>query len=105
MSDLTDEQKRVDDLMSTFNEQSQLNWCGKSPTGCACLGCVQICNRKVMYDEAHDMNYQGDPEYIIEEAIPRDIYRKHKITKEQWVDWLARHDLLEKANGLTRSDN
>jgi hypothetical protein len=62
-------------------------WCGGENGACACLGCVQIGNRAVMAEELTGQSYSGDPEYINEGKIPKEIREKLKITKEEWLAW------------------
>jgi hypothetical protein len=61
--------------------------CGGEYGQCACIGCVQIGNRYIMAKETLGKDYEFDPEYIDESCIPKDIYNKYKITKEEWKLW------------------
>lgn len=73
--------------MNTIPKEWQKRWCGGEKGLCACLGCVQIGNRLIMYKEVTGEKFRGDPEYINEKAIPLEIYQKLKITKEEWKLW------------------
>lgn len=65
-------------------------WCGGERGPCACMGCVQIGNRAIMAKAVTGMPYRGDPEYISEAKIPRDIFDRLKITREEWENWRSR---------------
>lgn len=80
----------VDQIMQTIPERWRRRWCGGERGPCACMGCVQIGNRIIMAETITGRSYQGDPEYIKEAAIPRDIYNRFKITKEEWEAWKVR---------------
>lgn len=80
----------VDAVMQTIPEEWRTRWCGAIEPGgggCACMGCVQIGNRLVMIGRKAS---QIDPEYIAESEIPPDIYKKFKVTKDEWVAWMTR---------------
>ncbi len=77
--------KDVDAIMRTIPEGWRNRWCGGEQGPCACMGCVQIGNRLIMTGRKVE---QGDPEYIDESKIPKDIYNKYKITKEEWEAWM-----------------
>lgn len=54
-----------------------------------------------MVEKATGIDYKGDPEYIDERKIPKEIYVKYKITRKEWEEWkLEQRDktitLLEK---------
>ena len=77
----------VDTVMQTMPAEWRTRWCGGESGPCACMGCVQIGNRLVMVGlKAH----QCDPEYIDETKIAADIYKKYKVTKEEWSEWLRK---------------
>ncbi len=77
--------KDVDAIMQTIPEGWRHRWCGGELGPCACMGCVQIGNRLIMVGvKVHVF----DPEYIDESKIPKDIYNKYKITKEEWEAWM-----------------
>lgn len=82
--------QEVDRLMEQIPPEARHRWCGGERGPCACLGCVQICNRTIMVREM-GVDYHGDPEYIDESKIPPDIYARTKITHEEWEDWVRRH--------------
>ena len=77
----------IDKIMQTIPEKWRNRWCGGEYGPCACMGCVQIGNRMVMFKKVKGHDFFGDPEYINEQAIPPAIYRKYKITKEEWELW------------------
>lgn len=77
----------IDAVMQTIPEEWRTNWCGREDGPCACLGCVQVGNRLVM---AGLKVTQCDPEYIDESKIDPAIYKKYKVTKAEWSDWMAR---------------
>ncbi len=83
--------KDVDAIMQTIPEKWRTNWCGGEYGPCACLGCVQIGNRYIMAEKQTGHPFNGDPEYINEHKINKEIYDKYKITKEDWEDWLKRN--------------
>ena len=78
---------QVNAIMLAIPENSRYYWCGGERGPCACLGCVQVCNRVIMYEKTLDKIFIGDPEYIDESKIPKDIFNKYKITKEEWEMW------------------
>ncbi len=80
----------VDAVMRTIPESWCTHWCGAIEPGgggCACMGCVQIGNRLVM---ANRKVTQCDPEYIDESKIDADIYKRFKVTKDEWAAWMVR---------------
>lgn len=78
----------VDAVMQTIPAEWRTRWCGGENGPCACLGCVQVGNRLIM---ARLKVTQCDPEYIDETTIPTDIFKKYKITKEEWTEWMRKH--------------
>lgn len=78
----------VDAVMQTIPEGWRTRWCGGEEGPCACMGCVQIGNRLVMTGTRVTL---VDPEYINESKIPHEVYQRHKITREEWDDWMRRH--------------
>lgn len=74
-------------IMNTIPKGWRKRWCGGENGPCACLGCVQIGNRIVMYEKASGNKFIGDPEYINESEIPKEVYDKYKITNEEWKLW------------------
>ena len=74
-------------IMDTIPIEWRKRWCGAENVPCACLGCVQIGNRIIMYGKASGNKFIGDPEYIDESKIPKEIYDKYKISKEEWELW------------------
>ena len=77
----------VDAIMNSIPKEWRTRWCGGEFGPCACLGCVQIGNRMIMFEKANGRKFFGDPEYIDESTIPEKIYQKYKITKEEWKLW------------------
>lgn len=75
----------VDAVMQTMPPEWRTRWCGGERGACACLGCVQIGNRLVMTGRTSAM---CDPEYIDERKIPAEVYKKYKVTKEEWENWM-----------------
>lgn len=88
--------------MQAIPEQWRANWCGGEHGACACMGCVQIGNRKVIAEKIIGKPYNGDPEYISEEKLKEhgDLYVDNKITREEWESWLSANP-TESQNGLT----
>jgi len=78
----------VDAVMQTIPAEYRTRWCGGEYGPCACVGCVQVCNRLIMVGLTID---KIDPEYIDESKIPDDIYVKYKITHEEWTAWMKKH--------------
>ncbi len=83
--------KDVDAIMQTIPKEWRNRWCGGERGACACMGCVQIGNRLIMFKEITGNEFPGDPEHISERNIPPEIYKKYKITKEEWEAWKERH--------------
>lgn len=77
----------TNEVMQTIPKEWRNRWCGGEKGACACMGCVQIGNRLIMAKETTGKDYLGDPEYIDERKIPKEIYDKYKITKEEWETW------------------
>lgn len=75
--------------MQRIPEGWRKRWCGGERGACACLGCVQIGNRKVIAEKITETPYRGDPEYISEAKLQEHaaIYSDNKITKEEWERW------------------
>ncbi len=78
----------INSIMNTIPKDWKNRWCGGESGPCACMGCVQIGNRLIMYEKATGMKFYGDPEYIEIELIPIEIYEKYKITKGEYLLWL-----------------
>ena len=76
-------------IMEAIPPNCQKRWCGAEGGTCACMGCVQIGNRVIMYEDVAGDKFQGDPEHINETKIPDDVFKKYKITKEEWEWWLT----------------
>jgi hypothetical protein len=83
----------VDKIMQTIPRKWRTYWCGGERGPCACLGCVQIGNRMVMVETASGHKFRGDPEYIDESRIPPEIYKKYKVTREEWEAWMKSNQL------------
>ena len=81
--------EEINRIMETIPRAWRQRWCGGEQGPCACMGCVQIGNRLVMVKEATCQEFMGDPEYIDETLISPEIYKKYKITKEEWLLWKA----------------
>lgn len=79
----------VDKVMSEIPVAWRYRWCGGELGPCACNGCVQIGNSKVMVEAVTGQRFRGDPEYIDEGRIPCDTYRRMKVTKAEWEVWVA----------------
>ena len=75
----------VNAVMQTIPAEWRTRWCGGEYGACACMGCVQVGNRLVM---AGMKAHQIDPEYIDERKIPGDIYKKYKVTRAEWDEWM-----------------
>lgn len=78
----------IDAIMQTIPEPFRSRWCGAENGPCACMGCVQICNRSAMVEAMTGGPFLGDPEYIRESSIPSEIYEQFKITREEWNLWM-----------------
>ncbi len=79
--------EEINEIMKTIPERWRKRWCGAEEGPCACLGCVQIGNRLIMYKNITGREFTGDPEHLDEEKFPKEIYDKYKITKEEWQLW------------------
>lgn len=87
-------EQQVDALMATIPEKFRQRWCASIEPGgggCACMGCVQICNRAVMVERLTGIKFHGDPEYIDERKIPADVYAECKISRQEWEAWMVRN--------------
>lgn len=84
-------EQEIDALMNQIPADWRKRWCGGERGLCACMGCVQIGNRSIMAKEVLGVPYRGDPEYIDERKIPSDVYRRLKITREEWENWMGRN--------------
>lgn len=80
--------KDINKVMETIPEGWRTRWCGGENGACRCMGCVQIGNRPIMVKEFTGNEFRGDPEYIDERQIPKEIYDKHKISKTEWENWI-----------------
>lgn len=78
-------------IMNTIPKNWQYRWCGGEYGACACVGCVQIGNRIIMWEQTTKRQFFGDPEHIDEKQIPKNIYSKYKITKQEWEEWKERN--------------
>jgi len=83
--------EQVDAIMARIDEPDRYRWCGAENGPCACLGCVQICSRSLMYEKTFARQHRGDPEYIDERRIPPVIREAFRITHEEWEAWKLRH--------------
>ena len=79
--------ENINEIMETIPKGWRNRWCGGENGACACMGCVQIGNRLIMAKEVTGTEFKGDPEYIDERRIPKDIYVKYKVTKDEWEAW------------------
>ena len=86
--------EEINNIMQTIPEEWRKKWCGGEYGPCACLGCVQIGNRMIMFEKARERKFFGDPEYINEASIPPEIYEKYKVSKEEWELWLKGNPTL-----------
>jgi hypothetical protein len=87
------DESRVDAIMARIPETWRDRWCGGETGPCACMGCVQTGNKKVIAEKIAGQRYTGDPEYIDEFMLMAhaDIYAANKITRGDWDAWRARH--------------
>ena len=77
----------IDAIMQSIPLEWRMRWCGGERGPCACMGCVQIGNRMIMFEKANERRFLGDPEYINEFDIPKEIYQKYKVSREEWELW------------------
>lgn len=77
----------IDALMQLMPEQYQKRWCGGERGACFCMGCVQILNRKIMWEAMMGRRFLGDPEGIVESRIPSEIQDRYKVTRDDWERW------------------
>ena len=64
--------------------------CGGERGPCACLGCVQVGNRRVMVELITGEPFSGDAEWVDERRIPDEIYKECKISRPEWDAWMER---------------
>lgn len=83
---------RVEKVMLTIHPASRKRWCGGEDGACYCMGCVQVSNRRIMWEEMTGKKFFGDPEHIDEREIPREIYNKYKISKQDWEIWMFKQN-------------
>lgn len=83
--------KEIDAIMGTIHEANRTRWCGGENGPCACLGCVQVSNRIIMFETANREKVRFDPEGIREDLIPEEIYTRFKISKAEWENWMRRN--------------
>lgn len=83
---------QVDEIMGEIPEAWRTRWCGGERGPCACMGCVQIGNRKVIAEKIAGTKFSGDPEYISEDKLQEHsaIYAEHKVSREEWESWMYR---------------
>ena len=86
----TDEQ--VDAIMARIPERWRTRWCGGERGPCACIGCVQTGNKRVIAEKITGHRYVGDPECISDAAIKAHagVFNENKISREEWALWMAR---------------
>lgn len=84
--------EQVDAIMRAIPTGWRYRWCGGEDSPCACMGCVQIGNRKVIAERITGQVYQGDPEYIDEANLQEYglLYTGNKLTRDEWMSWKAR---------------
>lgn len=89
--------KQIDEIMQTIPDRWRGHWCNgieQGGGGCACRGCVQIGNRLIMASKHLNRIVTSrtcDPEHIDESRIPKEIYDRYKLTKEEWESWLKEY--------------
>lgn len=84
---------QVDYIMAFIPEKSRKRWCGGERGDCACMGCVQISSRELMFVHTYQRAFYGDPEYLDESKFAPEIVEQCKPTKQEWAAWMVRHDL------------
>lgn len=89
-------EQEIDALMAQVPASWRNRWCESKM--CACMGCVQVGNRLIMAKAFTGAPYRGDPEYISESKIPREIRDQVKITREEWENWKSRQP--QQPNGI-----
>ena len=84
--------EEVDAIMESIVPSSfRYRWCGAEFGPCACLGCVQICSRALMYELQTGQKLRSDPEGIPLQAIRPDIREACTISREEWEAWKVRN--------------
>lgn len=83
--------EQVDAIMERIDERSRYRWCGGERGPCACMGCVQICSRSLMYEKTYQTEHRGDPEYIDYRRFPPIVHERYGVTREEWEAWKERH--------------
>jgi hypothetical protein len=81
-------ERDINKIMETIPEAWRDRWCGGENGACACMGCVQVGNRLVMAQEVTGRKFTGDPEYIDESQISKEIFDRYKINREEWKKWV-----------------
>lgn len=84
---------QIDAIMNAIPERWRRNWCGGERGPCACLGCVQTGNKRIIADKIRGERYLGDPEYIDEAKLQNygHVYEDNKIRRGEWESWMKRH--------------
>lgn len=82
--------EQVDAIMAAIPADWRQRWCMSGL--CACLGCVQTGNKRVIAEKIQGSPYRGDPEYISEAALMAhaEVYESNKLTRAEWDAWVAR---------------
>lgn len=84
--------EQIDSIMASITPiEFRYRWCGGENGPCACLGCVQICSRALMYEKVYGAKCPFDPERLVVESFPLDIREACTITREEWEAWKVRH--------------
>lgn len=96
--------EEIDAIMARIDERSRYRWCGAEKGDCACLGCVQICSRSLMYEQTFSREHRGDPERIDMRYIPQRIRQACSVTREEWEAWKERHPELNPPQGSYRME-
>ena len=83
----------VNAIMDQIPAAWRMRWCGGELGACACMGCVQTGNKKVIVEAITKTPYLGDPEYLSEPVLAKhQEHTKLKLTREEWDAWVARQE-------------
>jgi hypothetical protein len=86
--------EQVDAIMQRLPLEWRKRWCAayESESGCACMGCVQVGCRALMFEVVAGRPYRGDPERIDESRIAPAVREQFRPTRDEWAAWRARKE-------------